>query len=267
MAHLLHGSELAGYIKERHRREVQKLLKKGITPKLAIIQVKDDPVIDTYVRMKKRYGEDLGAEVEIHKVKQSEVAELVKKLNADDSVHGMIIQLPLNDIEQTDELLALIDPEKDVDGLSPKGKLVFQPATPTAILWLISGNNIDLKGKKVLLVGRGKLVGGPLEQILIGGGIEPHVAVKGDPLEEMAKDADIIISAVPVPYILKNSMVKPGAVVVDAGTASESGKTVGNASDELYDRDDIKITPHRGGVGPLTVCALFENTIQAASNR
>lgn len=265
MADYISGSELAGYIKERHRAEIKKLLRKGVTPKLAIVQVKDDPVIDTYVRMKKRYGEDLGAVVDIHKIKQVDAVNLINKLNADKSVHGMIVQLPLHDIEQTDELLALIDPNKDVDGLGPKGKEIFQPATPTAILWLLSGNNIELKGKKVLLVGRGKLVGGPLEQLLVAGGIDPHVAVKGDPLEEMAIDADIIISAAPAARILKSSMVKPGAVVVDAGTASESGKTVGNADDELYERDDIKITPHKGGVGPLTVCALFENLIQSAS--
>jgi methylenetetrahydrofolate dehydrogenase (NADP+)/methenyltetrahydrofolate cyclohydrolase len=257
------GTELAAYIKERHRAEVKKLLKKGITPKLAIIQVKDDPVIDTYVRMKKRYGEDLGAEVDIHKVEQSEVADLVAKLNDDVSVKGMIIQLPLHDVSQTDELVAMVDPEKDVDALGPKSK--FTPATPTAILWLLSGNNIELKGKHVLLVGRGKLVGGPLEKMLVAAGIDLHVAVKGDPLEDMAKKADVIISAAPVPRILKSSMVKTGAAVVDAGTANEEGKTVGNADEELYERGDIRITPHKGGVGPLTVCALFENLIQASS--
>lgn len=238
--------------------------KNGIKPKLAIIQVKDDPVIDTYVRMKQRYGEDLGAEVNILKVEQPKVAELIKKLNDDDSITGMIVQLPLNNTAQTDELMTLIKPEKDVDGLGPKPK--FQPATPTAILWLMSGNNIDLKGKNVLLVGRGKLVGGPLEKLLVAAGIDLHVAVKGDPLAEMAIKADVIISAAPVPRLLKSSMVKPDAVVIDAGTASESGKTVGNADEDLYEREDIKITPHKGGVGPLTVCALFENLIQA-SNR
>lgn len=262
MSNFISGSELAGYIKERHRKEVQALLKKGIKPKLAIVQVKDDPVIDTYVRVKKRYGEDLGAEVDILKVKQPEVANLIKKLNNDDSVNGMIVQLPLDDVAQTDELMALIKPEKDVDGLGPKP--IFQPATPTAILWLIAGNNIELKGKNVLLVGRGKLVGGPLEKLLIDAGIDLHVAVKGDPLEEMAIKADVIISAAPVPRLLTSEMVKPGAAVVDAGTASESGKTVGNADEALYERDDIKITPHKGGVGPLTVCALFENLIQAS---
>lgn len=259
------GSELAGYIKQRHEKQVKDLLMRGIKPKLAIVQVKDDPVIDTYVRMKKRYGEDLGAEVDVHKVKQTEVAELIKQLNADNSVSGMIIQLPLNDPDQTEDLVSLVKPSKDVDALGPKAN--FQPATPTAILWLLAGNNIELKGKKVLLIGRGKLVGGPLEKLLLAAGIRPKVAIKGDPLEEMAKDADVIIAAAPVPRILKSSMVKPGAVVVDAGTANEEGKTVGNADDELYEREDIKITPHKGGVGPLTVCALFENVIQAASNR
>jgi methylenetetrahydrofolate dehydrogenase (NADP+)/methenyltetrahydrofolate cyclohydrolase len=175
----------------------------------------------------------------------------------------MIIQLPLDDVSQTDELVGMVDPGKDVDALGSKSK--FTPATPTAILWLLSGNNIELKGKHVLLIGRGKLVGGPLEKMLVAAGIDLHIAVKGDPLEEMAKKADVIISAAPVPRILKSSMVKPGAAVVDAGTANEEGKTVGNADEELYERGDIRITPHKGGVGPLTVCALFENLIQASS--
>lgn len=258
----LNGKELAGYIKERHARQARELARKGAQPKLAIIQVLDDPVIDTYVRLKKKYGEDIGVAVDIHKLKQSEVASKIGQLNKDQSVTAMIVQLPLPDPEQTEELVNMIDPAKDVDALGAKSE--FDPATPMAIMWLLSGYNISLKNKKVLLVGRGKLVGAPLEKILLNSGVDLTVAIKGDNLNEMSKDADVIISAANAPRILKSGMVKNGAVVVDAGTANEEGKTIGNADDDLYEREDLTITPRVGGVGPMTVCALFENVLNAA---
>lgn len=258
----LSGRDLAGYIKERHRRQVKELTKTGGQLKLAIIQVKDDPVIDTYVRLKKKYGEDIGVAVDIHKPKQNEAATLIDELNEDSSVTAVIIQLPLTDPSETEELVSRIAPKKDVDALGPGSK--FEAATPTAILWLLTGNNIDLKDKKVLLIGRGKLVGRPLEKILKNSKVDLFVGDKDIPWEEEAKKADVIIAAANAPRILKSPMVKPGAALVDAGTANEEGDIIGNADDELYEREDIKITPKVGGVGPLTVCALFENVIRAA---
>lgn len=258
----LNGSELAGYIKERHARQVRELRKTGVQLKLAIVQVKDDPVINTYVRLKKQYGDDIGIAVDIYKPKQSETIELIKKLNADQSVTAMIVQLPLPKPEDTEDIVKHIDPKKDVDALGPKS--LHQPATPMAILWLLASYDVQLKGKKVVLIGRGKLVGAPLEKSLKKAGIDLFVGDKFIPWEDEAKKADVIIAAANAARILKSSMVKPGAVVVDAGTANEEGKTVGNADDDLYERDDITITPKKGGVGPLTVCALFENVIRAA---
>lgn len=262
---LLNGQELAGFIKERHARQVRTMRANKIYPKLAIVQAKDDPVINTYVRLKKEYGSDIGVEVENHILLQADVSKLLDKLNADNSVHGIIVQLPLEDPSKTDEIVNLVSPKKDVDSLGEQS--LFDPATPMAILWLLSGYNIDLRGKKILLIGRGKLVGAPLEKILKASGNDVEVIEREVPdLTERTKNADIIITATGNPAILYPDMIKQGAVVVDAGVASEEGKTVGDLAPGVYQRDDLTITPEKGGVGPLTVCALFENVIRAADN-
>ena len=261
---LLNGRELAGYIKERQAKEVRALRQAvHVEPKLAIVVAKDDPVIETYVRLKKAYGADILIDVELHRVEQAEAPALIDRLNNDDSVHGIIVQLPLADPAQTDEIVNLVAPNKDVDALGKKPD--YEPATPMAILWLLAGYNVELRGKKVLLIGRGKLVGAPLEKLLQSMQIDVEVADRsaGD-LAQHTQDADILITATGSPAILYSDMIKQGAVVVDAGVASESGKTVGDLADEVYERDDLTITPKKGGVGPLTVCALFENVIRAA---
>ena len=260
---LLNGQELARYIKERHVQQVRSLQQAGISPKLAIIQVKDDPVINTYVRLKQQYGSDIGIEVELYTPPQQEAAVLIKRLNEDLSIHGIIIQLPLLEPSQTEELVNLVAPEKDVDALGKNSK--FEPATPMAILWLLNGYNIDLKGKQILLIGRGKLVGEPLEKILKNSRMDVEVVDREvENLVDYTKKADVIITATGNPAILYADMIKHGAVVVDAGVASEDGKTVGDLAPEVYKRDDLTVTPEKGGVGPLTVCALFENVIRAA---
>lgn len=260
---LLDGKELAGFIKERQAKDVRRLAASKIFPKLAIVQVKDDPVINTYVRLKKQYGADISIEVDLHTPKQEEVPKLLDLLSNSDGVHGIIVQLPLSDPSQTDEIVNMVAPEKDVDALGKNSK--FEPATPMAILWLLHGYNIELKGKHILLIGRGKLVGEPLEKILKSSGYD--VGVIGREVKDLShhtKNADIIITATGSPAVLYPDMIKHGAVVVDAGVASEEGKTVGDLSPEVYKRDDLTITPVKGGVGPLTVCALFENVIRAA---
>ncbi len=260
---LLNGSELAGFIKERQAKDVRRLQAAKISPKLAIVQVKDDPVINTYVRLKKQYGADIGISVEVYAPKQEAVPDLLKKLNMDDSVHGIIVQLPLSDPSQTDEIVNIVAPQKDVDALGASAK--FEPATPMAILWLLAGYNVELKNKHILLIGRGKLVGEPLEKILKNSSYDVEVIGREvKDLKTHTKKADIIITATGSPAVLYPDMIKHGAVVVDAGVASEEGKTVGDLSPEVYKRDDLTVTPPKGGVGPLTVCALFENVIRAA---
>lgn len=260
---ILNGLELAGFIKERQAKSVRALRQAHkILPKLAIIVTVDHPVIDLYVRLKKEYGADILVDVDIHRVSQPELPELIKSLNDDDSVHGIITQLPLADTSKTEEIVNLVTPEKDVDALGRSA--IYDPATPMAILWLLAGYNIDLGGKDILLIGRGKLVGAPLEKMLTNSGYKVRVADRSTPdLKAETLQSDVIITAAGSPAILFSDMVKSGAVVIDAGVASEDGKTVGDVAPELYDRDDLTITPAKGGVGPLTVCALFDNVIRA----
>lgn len=262
---VLNGSEIAGFIKERQAHQVRGLRQaEGIFPKLAIIQVKDDPVINTYVRLKRQYGSDILVDVDIQQISQETAKETIDKLNKDPLVHGIIVQLPLADPSQTDEIVTLVAPEKDVDALG--GVTNLDPATPMAILWLLAGYNIDLQGKKILLIGRGKLVGAPLEEMLKASEMDVEVIDRStENLAEKTLEADIIITATGSPAILFPDMIKHGAVVVDAGVASEDGKTVGDLHPSVYEtRDDLTITPVKGGVGPLTVCALFDNVIRAA---
>jgi len=261
---LLNGKELAEFIKQRQAHEVRALAAAWhVQPKLAIVVTIDHPVINVYVRMKKKYGADMLIDVDIHRVRQAEAPQLIKKLNADTSVHGVIVQLPLEKPEETEEIVNLVAPSKDVDALGKSAE--FDPATPMAILWLLAGYNIDLRGKKVLLIGRGKLVGAPLERMLQQSGIDVSVADrKTKDLAAATLAADVIITATGSPAILYPAMIKQDAVVVDAGVAGEEGKTVGDLAPEVYERDDISVTPAKGGVGPLTVCALFENVIRAA---
>jgi len=262
---LLNGKDLAGYIKERQAKQVRTLKQQhGIVPKLAIVVTIDNPVTNVYLRMKSRYGADIDIDVDVHRVSQSNVEELLKKLSHDKSIHAIIVQLPLENPVETEKIVNLVPPEKDVDGLGSKPH--FEPATPMGILWLLSGYNIDLVGKNVLLVGHGKLVGAPLKKILIASGITPTVADKETAdLKAETLQADVIITATGVHGVIRPDMIKHGAVVVDAGVASEGGKTVGDIAPEVYtERDDLTITPLKGGVGPLTVCALFENVIRAA---
>ena len=260
----LNGKELAGYIKERQAKAVRRLRQaEGVQPKLAIVLTVDNPVINVYVKLKKRYGADILIDVDIHKVEQTEVRKLLNMLSKDETVHAIIVQLPLADPSQTSEIVSLVDPNKDVDGLAPESK--FDPATALAIIWLLNGYNIELLGKEVVLVGHGKLVGEPLKKLLLASGVTPTIIDINTPNpKELALKADVIVTATGVPGVLTPDMVKSGAVVVDAGVASEGGKTVGDVAPEIYERDDLIITPKKGGVGPLTVCALFENVIQAA---
>lgn len=264
MKRKLNGLELAEFIKERQAKAVRGLIQHDLVqPKLAIIQTKDDSVINTYVRLKKRYGDDIQILVEDYLVNQSEVEALIHKLNDDSSVHGIIVQLPLADISKTDAIINMVDPQKDVDALGDKS--VFDPATPLAINWLLAGYNIELRDRKIVLIGKGKLVGAPLFKQYQELNYDVSVVDRSTKnIQEEIMHADIIITATGTPGILHSDMIAEDAVVVDAGVASESGKNVGDLDPDVYMRDDLTLTPTKGGVGPLTVCALFENVITAA---
>ena len=257
----LNGSELAGCIKERQAKQVRALRQAWhINPRLAIVTDVENPVIETYMRLKQRYGADILIDVEIHRVPAGGALEVIQELNNRDDVQGIILQLPISNSDQTEELLESIREDKDVDGL--RKRAIFQAATPTAISWLLAGYGVDLKNKKVAIVGRGRLVGAPLEKMWLKSDIDVMVFEKGDDLSQLI-NYDIIVSATGVPGLIKSQMIKTKAVVIDAGTASENGKIVGDVSEEVRQRNDVIITPKKGGVGPLTVSALFDNVITA----
>lgn len=261
---LLDGKELAGYIKERQAKQVRGLRQAaGVFPRLAIIKTVDNPVIDTYIRLKKEYGEDILIDTDIYSVGMNEVIDLIKKLNDDDTVYGIIVQLPLADPSVTDEVVSAIDPQKDVDGMG--GAPRYTPATAMAIDWLLAGYNVDLKNKRIALVGKGRLVGEPLLKLWQSAGYD--VQAYDDTVQDLAselKQAQVIVTATGVPGLISSQMIQPGSVVVDAGTATENGKLVGDLAEDVRERNDLTITPKIGGVGPLTITALFDNVIQAA---
>lgn len=284
----LNGHELAEYMKENQAHLVRSLRAQGVQPKLVIIRDSDNPVITKYVQLKQRYGADIGVEVEDWLREDAKTA--VHEANNDPSVHGVIVQLPLRDKATTDEIVQEIMPEKDVDGLSHEanndtighasGEIKnggdtsraetmprFESATATAINWLLAGYDIDLTGKKIAIVGRGRLVGAPLERMWRNSGYNVTVFRSKDSLETLP-EFDVVVSATGVAHLIKDEMVGSGAVVVDAGTASEGGVLVGDVDDAVRERNDLKaMTPKVGGVGPLTVTALFEHVLIAAQQQ
>lgn len=282
---ILDGRELAGFIKERQVQIVGRLRAEGKIPKLMIIRDNNHPVISKYVELKRQYGEDIGIEVEDvlinldDDIPKNEIAkqvsrnqnpegleklkQTIKKANQESSISGIIVQLPLKNSEWTEEVVNSIAPEKDVDGLSGKGK--FDSATATAINWLLAGHNIDLSNKKIAIVGRGRLVGGPLIKMWKNSGYEIEIFGRDADLKLLNK-FDVIVSATGIPHLIKSEMVRSGSVVVDAGTASEDGMIIGDIDEEIrLRRDLLAITPKIGGVGPLTVAVLFEDVIAAAT--
>lgn len=261
---LLNGKELADYIKQRQVQQVRALRQAhGIAPKLAIIRTNPDPVVDSYMRIKQRYGEDITIAVDVHTIDQADAIATIKKLNKDDSVHGIIVQIPLPDTSLTKEALNAVAANKDVDGLAAKTD--FDAPTPMAINWLLAGYNIDLRDKELLIVGHGRLVGQPLVKLWESSNLTATVADRKVPdLGKLTRKADVLVCATGVPGLITKDMVKEDAVIVDAGVATDSNGLIGDVAPEVRDMPNITITPEKGGVGPLTVCVLFDNVIRAA---
>lgn len=263
---LLNGSELVGFIKERQAKQVRALRQaKKILPRLAIVRCDaGNVVIDTYVRLKKAYGQDILIEVEEFCETPDTVHNRLRQLADDDDVHGIIVQLPVEPAEITEELLGLVPPEKDVDGLAPGS--IFDAATPMAINWLLVGYGIEPRTHSVAVVGEGRLVGAPLIRMWRASGVDVSVFTKEDAdcLADELPKFDLIVTAAGAPHYLTSDMLAPQTVVVDAGTSSEDGVVKGDVADDVRLRSDLTLTPEKGGVGPLTVAALFDNVIRAA---
>lgn len=261
---LLNGAELAEFIKERQARQVRGLIQAhNVHPHLAIIRTNPDPVVDRYMALKQSYGTDIQIGVGVHSISQERALEQIRSLNDDPSIHGIIVQIPLPDPSQTTQILNAVAAHKDVDGLNAQTQ--FDPATPMAIDWLLAGYNIELKNKKLLIIGQGRLVGLPLTRLWQLSGYDVEVADKSTKdLSEKTLEADVIVCATGMPGLIIETMIKPDTVIVDAGVATDTNGLVGDVDPAVRNMAKLTITPDKGGVGPLTVCALFENVIRSA---
>lgn len=260
----LNGLELQGFIKERQLKQSRNLKQQhGISLKLLIIKSPSaSPVIDTYIRMKQRYAEDIAIEVVAETVAEADMKARIKNANVDSNYHGIIVQLPLINDSQTDEICNNIDSNKDVDGL---GVNAFYPsATAQAIDWLLTGYNVALEDKHIVIVGNGKLVGSPLAKLWKARELKVTVLDEhSDNVDSVLRESDVIVSATGVPRLVRTEQIKQDAVVVDAGTASENGTIVGDVEASARERSDLTITPLKGGVGPMTIAVLFDHVIES----
>ena len=253
----LNGRELAGFIKQRQAHTVKALRSRKVWPKLAIFYDNDSPVIAKYMSLKQAYGADIGIAVDVIRISAGDAEEKLRAAAEDASVTGIIVQLPLAECDM--KILDLIPLEKDVDGLRGES----DTATAMAIHWLLTGYGIELPELKLAIVGHGKLVGAPLDRMWRESNYDVTVFDKGSDMSQLV-NYDVVVTATGVPGLLKSEMLKRGAVVVDAGTASEGGVIKGDLDDAARERDDLTMTPKIGGVGPLTVAMLFERVLQAA---
>lgn len=273
------GKEIAQSVKDRVKRAVEELKVQGISPCLATILVGDNPASATYVKNKHKACEEVGIITKDHKldasITQSQLNEIIEKLNNDKSVHGILVQLPLP--KQLDEFTTTsrISPLKDVDGLTPHnaGLLAMKKAalvacTPSGVMEMFEYYKINLEGKNVVLINRSNLVGKPLYHLLLEKNatvITCHSKTKN--LKELCKSADIIITAVGdrSRFTLTPDMIKEGAIVIDVAISRFQEKLVGDTDYDQIIQKASYATPVPGGVGPMTVAMLLKNTITAAS--
>ncbi len=262
---MLSGTELAEYIKARQARQVRMLRQAHhIVPKLLVLKSRGaSAVINTYVRMKQRYAEDILIETEVVTCSDAEMVAIIDHANLDDTIHGIMVQLPLDDPSRTAAIVDTIAPKKDVDGLGVRA--AFVSATAEAIDWLLAGYGITLTDKRILLIGRGKLVGAPLEAMWQSRGLNvTSIDAAVDDIASLLAPYDVIVSATGVGNLVRAADIPRGAIMIDAGTVSEGDAIIGDVEASARERRDIKITPTKGGVGPLTIVLMYDHVIQAA---
>lgn len=277
MAKLLMGKEVSARIKGELKTEVEALKEKGINPGLAVIIVGDDPASRVYVNNKKKACEEIGIYSEEYalpaETKQEELIELIEKLNNDDKISGILVQLPLPKGLDEEAVINTINPKKDVDAFHPVnvGKIMvgnydFVPCTPAGVMELIHESGIDPAGKECVVVGRSNIVGKPQAMLLLHkNGTVTICHSKTKDLAERTKNADILVVAVGRPNFVTGDMIKPGAVVIDVGiNRLENKKLVGDVDFESAEKVAGAITPVPGGVGPMTIAMLMKNTVKAA---
>ena len=273
MGKILDGKALANLLGENLKEKVKNLKAEGITPHFCVINIGDDTASKIYVRSKKRKAEKLGIIQDIYQMpadtKQQEVLDLIYKLNTDPEINGLMVQMPTPEQINADELLARIDPNKDVDSLTPAnvGRLwlkdhFVEPATAEGIMALLKHYEIPLNGKNVVIIGRSNIVGKPLAALMLEKNATITIAhSKTQNLASLTNRADVIVSATGEPCLIKADMVKDGVIVVDVGINRVNGKLVGDVDFDAVKEKASYITPVPGGVGPLTVQFLMEAVV------
>ncbi len=273
---IIDGKAIAAGIRESLKTRIAALKQKGVVPGLSVVLVGDDPASATYVRSKERACEELGIFSIVHRLSasttQEQLVALVHELNADQRLHGILIQSPLPSPLGELALLREVDPEKDVDGLHvvTAGRLMvgepgFKPCTPKGVIHLIKTTGTAISGKRAVVVGRSNMVGKPVAMMLL----EENATVtmchsRTQNLAAVCAEADILVAAVGRPGLITGEFVKPGAVVIDVGTTKVDGKLSGDVVFDEAAKKASFITPVPGGVGPMTIAMLMENTVEAA---
>ena len=290
-AEVIDGKAIARHIREQIAAQTAALVSRGVRPGLAVILVGDDPASAVYVRSKGKACEEAG----MHSVtlrlpattNEGELLAHVDALNADEAVHGILVQMPLPKQIHTDTVIRRIRPEKDVDGFHPvnMGKLLigerdgFAPCTPSGVQELLLRSGVETRGSEVVIVGRSNIVGKPMAALMVqsGAGGDATVTICHSRTREMpaqTRRADILIAAAGRPLLITADMVKPGAVVIDVGInrvddqrARHGYRLVGDVDFPGVREVASKITPVPGGVGPMTIAMLLKNTVRAAAAR
>ncbi len=279
-AEIIKGAPIAEEIRTELRKEIEGLKAKGLTPKLSVVLVGDDPGSVWYARNKGTTGEKIGATVQVHELAkdtpEKDVVALVEKLNQDPGVHGILVELPLPKHIDKAKVMNAILPIKDVDGVTAVNRgyllggqedLALVPATPLSCIELIQRAGVELKGKRVTLVGRGDTVGRPLAMLLIQKGRDATVTVCHTRTKDLAAEcqrAEVLVAAAGAKHLVKKEMVSPGTIVIDAGINEvEGGGITGDVDYEAVKDVAKAITPVPGGVGSLTTTIIIGNTIKA----
>ena len=276
MAQILDGKALAARVRGELEGRVAALKARGVTPGLVVFRVGDDPASEVYVRNKARMCERLGFLSEVVHLPadtaQEDLLARIADYNADGRFHGILVQLPLPKHISEEAVLAAVAPEKDVDGISlsslgalTRGGPGFLPCTPKGILRLLDSADIPLRGKRAVVVGRSAIVGKPVSLLLLGRDCTVTIChSKSENLRDITREADILVAAVGRPRLLDGSFVKPGAAVIDVGVNRLESGLCGDVDFESAEKAAGYITPVPGGVGPMTIIMLMENTVEAA---
>jgi methylenetetrahydrofolate dehydrogenase (NADP+)/methenyltetrahydrofolate cyclohydrolase len=276
VAHILDGKKIADSMLRSVKREVATMKRKGVIPKLVVIQVGNDPASTIYVNRKHKTCIELGMKSEVRRfpssVSYGRILGEIRELNEDKTVHGILVQLPLPEHLNHKKVLETVAISKDVDGLHPYNhgrnllaKSGMRPATPTGIITLLESTGAKLEGKNAVVVGRSNIVGKPVAVMLLNKGCTVTIChSKTTDLGRFTKDADIIVCAVGKPNLIKGPMVKKGAIVIDVGISRlKDGKLSGDVDFKEVSKRASWITPVPGGVGPMTIASLMCNTIAA----